>query len=311
MLLLQKNSIQRAFMACRMLSNDDSMRFSGQGSSMMRVFAWFDGDLEAQDLGGLAEVLFVDDADDLAGDVAGWRAMLLLAVCPQLVQIVGGLREVIEVDAGAHTARPGFGMQLCCRFLREVHSELRRPIMSRLEVVQLHGQERIVGIDTADAFLAQRPFHMREVVDDAAEVLLEVIPRGRLRIDVRLRDVLHRERPCGRQMAKIVHPCEDLLDFCFFPENFLELFVEIDELPLIRSRQEVEVRAVENLLDFLEAQAQFLVVLDDVERRALQDIVDAVAIRRGDVHRLQESVLVVKAQCRQRRMVEFGHLADR
>ena len=29
MLLLQKNSIQRAFMACRMLSNDDSMRFSG------------------------------------------------------------------------------------------------------------------------------------------------------------------------------------------------------------------------------------------------------------------------------------------
>ena len=110
MLLLQKNSIQRAFMACRMLSNDDSMRFSGQDSSLMRVFAWFDGDLEAQDLGGLAEVFFVDDADDLAGDVAGRRAMLLLAVCPQLVQIVGGLREIIEVDAGAHIARPDFSM---------------------------------------------------------------------------------------------------------------------------------------------------------------------------------------------------------
>lgn len=96
-----------------------------------------------------------------------------------------------------------------------------------------------------------------------------------------------------------------------FPEDFLELFVEVDELPLIRSRQEVEVRAVENLLDFLEAQAQLLVVLDDVERRALQDIVDAVAIRRVDVHRLQEPVLVVETQCRQRRMVEFGHLADR
>lgn len=157
------------------------MRFFKQGSSLMRFFAWFDGDLEAQDLGSLAEVLFVDDADDLAGDVAGRCAMLFLAVCPQLVQIVGGLREVIEVDAGAHTARPGFGMQLCCRFPREVHAELRRPIVSRLEVVQLHGQERIVGIDAADAFLAQRPFHMRKVVDDAAEVLLEVIPRGRLR----------------------------------------------------------------------------------------------------------------------------------
>ena len=245
------------------------------------------------------------------GDIAGRRAMLLLAVCSQLAQIVSGLREVIEVDAGAHTARPDFGMQLCCRFLREVHAELRRPIMSRLEVVQLHGQERIVGIDAADAFLAQRPFHMRKVVDDATEVLLEVIPRGRLRIDVRLRDVLHRERSCGWQMAKIVHPCEDLLDFCFFPENFLELSVEVDELLLIHSRQEVEVRAVEDLLDLLEAQAQLLVVLDDVERRALQDIVDAVAVRRVDVHRLQESVLVVKAQCRQRRMVEFGHLADR
>lgn len=182
------------------------MRFFKQGSSLMRVFPWFDGDLEAQNLGGLAEVLFVDDADDLAGDVAGRCAMLFLAVCPQLVQIVGGLREIIEVDAGAHIARPDFSMQLCYRFLREVHAELLRPIMSRLEVVQLHGQERIVGIDTADAFLAQCPFHMREIVDDAAEVLLEVIPRGRLRIDVRLRDVLHRERPCWRQMAKIIHP---------------------------------------------------------------------------------------------------------
>ena len=94
-----------------------------------------------------------------------------------------------------------------------------------------------------------------------------------------------------------------LLDFCFFPENFLELSVEVDELLLIHSRQEVEVRAVEDLLDLLEAQAQLLVVLDDVERRALQDIVDAVAVRRVDVHRLQESVLVVKAQCRQRRAV--------
>ena len=101
----------------------------------MRVFTWFDGDLEAQDLGGLAEVLFIDDADDLAGDVAGRCAMLFLAVFPQLVQIVGGLREVIEVDAGAHIARPDFSMQLCCRFLREVHAELLRPIVSRLEVV--------------------------------------------------------------------------------------------------------------------------------------------------------------------------------
>ena len=83
--LIAKNSIQRAFMACRMPSNDDSMRFSGQGSSMMRVFAYFDGDLEAQDLGGLAEVLFVDDADNLAGDVAGRRAVLFLAVFLQLI----------------------------------------------------------------------------------------------------------------------------------------------------------------------------------------------------------------------------------
>ena len=132
MLLLQKNSIQRAFMACRMLSNDDSMRFSEQGSSMMRVFAWFDGDLEAQDLGGLAEVLFVDDADDLAGDVAGRRAMLLLAVCLQLVQIVGGLREIIEVDAGAHIARPDFSMHLRRIFFREVHAEQCRPIVPLL-----------------------------------------------------------------------------------------------------------------------------------------------------------------------------------
>lgn len=99
MLLLQKSSIQRAFMACRMLSNDDSMRFSGQGSSLMRVFAWFDGDLEAQNLGGLAEVLFIDDADDLAGDVAGRCAVLFLAVFPQLVQIVGGLREIMGLSS--------------------------------------------------------------------------------------------------------------------------------------------------------------------------------------------------------------------
>ena len=110
MLLLQKNSIQRAFMACRMLSEDDSMRCSGQGASLMRGFTYFAGDLEAQDLGGLAEVLFVDAADDLAGDVAGRRAMLLLAVCHQLVQIVGGLREIIEVDSGSHIARPDFCM---------------------------------------------------------------------------------------------------------------------------------------------------------------------------------------------------------
>lgn len=178
------------------------MRFFKQGSSMMRVFAYFDRDLEAQDLGGLAEVLFVDDADDLAGDVAGRRAVLLLAVCPQLVQIVGGLRKVIEVDAGAHIARPDFSMHLRRIFFREVHAEQCRPIVPRLEVVQLHAQERIVGIDAADAFLAQRPFHMREIVDDAAEVLLEVIPRGRLRIDVRLRDVLHRERPAGGRWRK-------------------------------------------------------------------------------------------------------------
>lgn len=104
----------------------------------MRVFTWFDGDLEAQNLGGLAEVLFVDDADDLAGDVAGRRAVLLLAVCPQLVQIVGGLRKVIEVDAGAHIARPDFSMHLRRIFFREVHAEQCRPIVPRLEVVQLH-----------------------------------------------------------------------------------------------------------------------------------------------------------------------------
>ena len=65
----------------------------------MRVFAWFDGDLEAQNLGGLAEVLFIDDADDLAGDVAGRCAVLFLAVFPQLVQIVGGLREIMGLSS--------------------------------------------------------------------------------------------------------------------------------------------------------------------------------------------------------------------
>ena len=34
-----------------------------------------DGDLQAQDFGGLAEVVRVDDADDLVGEVANHRAV--------------------------------------------------------------------------------------------------------------------------------------------------------------------------------------------------------------------------------------------
>lgn len=271
-----------------------------------------DGDLQTQDFGGLAEVVRVDDADDLAGEVANHRAMLLLTVVLQLVHVRACLLEVVDVDAGARRAIAPLGFQLFGLFLVfDDHADLRGLVDPRLKILQRDTQEGMIGIYPADALLAQLPLDLREVIDDAAEVFLKVIPHGRLRIGIAWRDVLQHERPHGRTRMEVIEPLEDAPDLLLLPLDFLHLRIEFMEFLTILVRQKIEIRMVQDFLDFLERQSKVLVVLDHVEYRALQDVVDAVFAIGVDIARLQQTPLVVEPQGRQCRIVELGHAADR
>ena len=143
-----------------------------------------DGDLEAQDFGGLVEILRINEANDLAGDIAEQRAVLLLAVGQELLHVGRGLLKIFEIDTGTRTAL----VRLRLYFLRAVigddHANPICPAAPREEILLFHRQEGIVRIDAANFLLVQFSFHPLEIVDDAAEILLEVIAHRLLHVDM-------------------------------------------------------------------------------------------------------------------------------
>lgn len=178
-----------------------------------------DGDLEAQDLGCLAVIARVQDGDDLADDIAEHGVMILLAGIPQLIEIRGHVIKAIEIDAGTHIARMRLDLDLASGLILigDNHAELRCPVPPGQKIVQLHGHEGMIEINAVNALLAQLRFEMSQIIDDAAKVLLKVIPGCFLHEDIILADVFQRADAARRKVTDMILPIENTPDLFLLP----------------------------------------------------------------------------------------------
>ena len=177
-----------------------------------------DRKLEPKDFRGLHEIIDIQQSHNLAYHVTGRRIVMVAAVGKELVHISSQLAEIFEVDKGA-------GLALQCFYARfsqilpvNHHSQLVSPIVMAQHVIQPKRHESVVGIAVLKALLQQPSFHIRQIVDDAAHILKDVIPLGLFHVYLIGIDIAHLYGAFRRAVAEVIAPFHYPLQL--FPAEF-------------------------------------------------------------------------------------------